>query len=439
MPCNGLSCFLRSVAAVTLWLVAGVVPLGLAADAPDGARLVASEEPGWPQWRGARRDGISTETGLLQAWPAAGPSELWRAGGLGRGYSSPIITGGTLYITGDVGEELRVFALDLAGKLKWQTTAGKAWRKSWPGSRASCVYAGGRLYLMDAFGRVACLDPTDGRELWAVDIATHFEGKLHVWGLAECLLVDGPRVIVTPVGSKALMAALDRETGDTVWTTAPIPDDKHAYASPILFERAGRRQIVSYSSGHQFGVDAETGQLLWKLPWGTGRAMIGPMPMLDGDAIITSASSIKGGITARIRLAAVAQDVTAERLWSAPVDDLHGTAVLLGGRIYSSGNRTHKGWACIDADTGNILYRSEGLARGCVIYADNRLYCLSQDGIMSLFEPGEDAFHSRGQFRLVPKPRKPDVWSHPVIWNGRLYLRYHDTLRCFDVRRGNKN
>ena len=417
-------------------LVAVVVLLGAAslhAGEPPVGKLIASKEPGWPQWRGPKRNGISDETGLLASWPEGGPKPLWTVDGLGRGYSSPIITGGALYITGDVGADLRVFAFDLQGRPKWQATNGRSWKRSVPGCRASCTYDAGRLFLMNALGRVACLDPGTGKELWSANVLERFGGKYGTWGLAECLLVDSPRVIVTPGGKKALMAALDRNTGKTLWTTEPLPGGTAAYASPILFELAGRRQIVSYSSGRIFGVDAGSGKLLWHLPWSAGAGMIGPMPVLDGDCILASSSSIKGGRTARIRLRPTADGVEAKRVWTSPLDDLHGTSILLGGRLYGSGHVSHKTWACLDARTGKTLYKADGMVKGCVIYADGRLYCLSQNGIMRLIEPTPGGFAVRGQFRLVPKPRRPDVWPHPVLHNRRLYLRYHDTLWCYDV------
>jgi len=240
-------------------LLVGLLPLACAESGTNAiVELTASPEPGWPQWRGPRRDGISRETGLLPRWPEGGPLLLWTSTNLGRGYSSPIISGGRIFLTGDVGNDLRVFALDLAGNPLWQATNGQAWKGPHPGARACCALRGGRLFHLNAHGRVACLDPATGRELWAVNVIERFGGKVPTWALGECLLVDGPRVLVTPGGSRALTAALDAKTGETVWTSEPLrmdesPDPAHervagkagetdpaGYASPILMQFADR-------------------------------------------------------------------------------------------------------------------------------------------------------------------------------------------------------
>ena len=216
-----------------------------AESAPDG--LIASPEPGWSQWRGPRRDGISDEKGLLPSWPVGGPATLWKTEGLGMGWSSPIIVGERIYLTGDVGDDLVVFALDRKGKIQWQAKNGRAWKGPYPGARACCAWSEGRLYHLNAHGRLACLDAGSGQELWAVDVLERFGGRNITWAVSECLLVDGPRVIVTPGGTKALMAALDKRTGATIWTTDPARDRPHVafFADPVAVRRpAADRQLL---------------------------------------------------------------------------------------------------------------------------------------------------------------------------------------------------
>ena len=170
-------------------------------NASDG--LIASPERGWPQWRGPRRDGISDEKGLLDEWPADGPKLLWSADHLGKGWSSPIVVDQRLYITGDIDNDLMIYCFDTDGQLVWKTKNGKAWTGSFPGARGCCVFSQGRIYNLNAHGRLACLDASDGNELWAFNILERFDAKNIPWALGECLLVDGPRLIVSPGGKKS--------------------------------------------------------------------------------------------------------------------------------------------------------------------------------------------------------------------------------------------
>jgi len=399
-----------------------------AQDAPPG-KLIASKEPGWPQWRGPRRDGISDEKGLLPSWPEGGPKLLWKAGDLGRGWSSPIVTGGSIFITGDVGDELKLYALDLEGRPTWTAANGKAWTGQYPGARSSFAFSEGSLYLMNSHGRVVCLDAATGKETWTVDALQRFEGVNILWGLAECLLVDGPRVIVTPGGKKASMAALDKKTGATVWTTEPIEKNDAGYASPILFELHGRRQLVNYSSRQIFGVDADTGRLLWKRPRPSEYIALCFTPVFCGDGVFVTTPGKNGGT--RYRLGA--RDGQVDALWDNKLDTLQGGAVLVDGRLYGSGYEGFKGWGAVDLGTGEPAVTTRELASGSVIAADGRLYCFSERGEMALVKPTPTAFEFTGRFTL-PGESKKDAWAQPVICDGRLYLRYHETLYCYDVR-----
>lgn len=421
-------------------------------------RLIPLDEPGWPQFRGPRRDAVCRETGLLQSWPKDGPPPLWEAGGIGRGYSSPTIVDGALYITGDVGNDLVIFCFDLAAAdntkgtappLKWKVTSGRAWKRSHRGARATCTYVDGRLYHMNAHGRAACLDAATGAERWAVNVLERFDGPNIRWGISECLLVDGDRVIVTPGGKKALMAALDRDTGKTVWTTPPLkftrtyrfggkeipprPDvDAAGYASPVLLAIGDRRLICRSAGQHIFCVDAETGTMVWKQKVYARHEVIGSMPVFCGDGLFFTASDVFGGHYYRVSVADGAVRFT--EAWETPVDNCHGSFVYVDGHIYGSGYRRFKPWVCLDAATGKMEYRKEDLAIGSGLWADGRLYALSQRGRLALLEPADGGFRVHGDFQFT-RERKSDCWAHPVILDGRLYLRYHARLACYDVRR----
>jgi outer membrane protein assembly factor BamB len=394
-------------------------------------KLVASREPGWPQWRGPRRDGISDEKGLLQAWPEGGPKLLWKADGLGRGYSSPIVTGGSIYLSGDVGAELHLFALDLEGKTRWKAVSGRAWTGQYPGARASCVLDEGNLYHLNAHGRAACLDAATGGERWAVDILQRFDASVILWGLSECLLVDGPRLIVTPGGKKGAMAALDKKTGETLWASAPVEEIGAGYGSTILFELGGRRHLVNCSARHVFGVDADTGRNLWQRARPSEYLALCFTPVLCGDGIYVTTPGKNGGTLYRLGVQEGPPRV--DPVWHNPLDSLHGGTVLVDGLLYGSGYEGFKGWAAVDVATGETRHTTRELPSGSVIFADGRLYCLSERGVMALLKPAPAAFEFAGRFALIDD-RKQDVWAQPVICDGRLYLRYHETLFCYDIR-----
>jgi len=395
------------------------------------AGLVASPEPDWPQWRGPRRDGISDEKGLLPSWPPEGPKRLWKIDDLGKGWSSPIIFGKRLYITGDVGDDLVIYAFNLDGTLQWKVKNGRAWKGPYPGARACCAYSEGRLYHMNAHGRTVCLDAASGQELWAVDILDRFEAKNITWALSECLLVDGPRLIVTPGGKKALMAALDKRSGRTVWTTEPLGDDQTSHCSPILFRFAGRRIIASCSSAHGFGVDADTGNLLWavplKNPYGTNVST----PVYGSDCVYYVTPYAENGRA--YRLSTEGGGIRATHVWTHPLDTVTGCGVLVDGTLFAAGYRRPKHWFAVDWQTGRTKYELKDLTTGSAIYADGRLYCLDERGTAALVSPESDGLKIEGQFRLSAK-RLRDAWAHPVLLDGRLYLRYHDTLWCYDVK-----
>lgn len=414
----------------TVWVVLLLVAPVIAA-APPADGLIASPEPDWPQWRGPRRDGISAEKGLLQEWPEGGPTVLWKTDGLGKGWSSPIIVGERLYITGDVGDDLVVFAFDHDGRVQWQAKNGRAWKGPYPGARACCAYSDGRLYNLNAHGRLICLDAGSGTELWAVDILERFKAKNITWAISECLLVDGACVIVTPGGTEALMAALDKRTGETLWKTEPLGDDKTSHSSPILFRYAGRRLIVNCSSAHGFGVDADTGNLLWTVPLSNPHGVNAATPIYgDGCVFHVTPYAEHGRL---YRLYSEGQGIAAKHMWTAPIDTVTGSGVLVNGTLYAAGYRESKWWFGLDWQTGRAKCELKELTTGAAIYADGRLYVLDEQGTAALLTPGPDDLRIAGMFRLVPE-RVRDAWAHPVLLDGRLYLRYHETLWCYDVK-----
>lgn len=429
-----LACFAVVLALPGPSRAAEVAP-GAATDAPDG--VIASPEPGWPQWRGPRRDGICHEKGLLPTWPPEGPKLLWKLDRLGTGWASPIVVNGSVYVTGDVGNDLVVYAVDLDGKPKWTAKNGAAWKGPSPGARACCAFSEGVLYHMNAHGRVAALDATTGKQLWAVDMLRRFESRNITWAMSECLLVDGPRVIVTPGGPKTLMAALDRKTGETAWMSEPIPGEIASYCSPVLFRRSGRRFLTNCSSHHAFGVDADTGKLVWAVPLRNPFGVTCSTPVYgDGGVFYATPDGPNGQL---YHILVNGPDVRAELAWRSPVDTLTGGGILTEGLLFACGCKRSKSLHAIDWTTGQTRYEARLVSgnapypSSAMVWAQGRLYCQFEEGTVAMLRPKADGFEVAGRFQVV-NATQLDAWAHPVLLDGRLYLRYHDTLWCYDVR-----
>ncbi len=413
--------------------------------APPTAQIIASPEPGWPQFRGPRRDGVSDERNLLPSWPEGGPKQLWSVGNLGRGWSSPIVVGDRIYLTGDVEGELRLFALDLQGQPVWNVAHGGSWNQQFRGARATPTFSAGRLYLLNAHGRVGCFDATTGREHWAVDVLTQFGGKNITWGLSECLLVDERAVFVTAGGSQALLVALDKETGAVLWQSAPLTDtagdgsvENASYVSPQLIHFAGRRLILGCSQRHLYCADAQTGALQWTRRFPTTYQAISTIPALIGNGVFMTAPLGRDGALFHLQPPLTPDaPIGVTDGWTSSLDTLQGGLVPVGDKLIGSFYGARKGWAAMSATTGAIVYQNSEWVKGAPLLADGRLYALCEDGWMRLLEAGPTQFHEHGHFRLAEAKR--DAWAHPVILHARLYLRYHDTLSCYDLRPARSN
>lgn len=394
---------------------------------PDGTR------PEWPQWRGPRRDGKSTETGLLKAWSRLGPPKLWTARGIGDGFASVAVAGGRIYTAGSLGTQTVVTALDLDGRQVWQTANGPAYRHGvGHGARGMPTVEGGRLYYESPHARVACLEAATGKAVWTVDLMTTYGGRQITWGLAESVLLDGDRVICCPGGPEAAMVALDKATGKARWVCKGT-GDKAGYASPILVDHGGLRQVVTMTADAAIGVHADTGELLWRFPHGNERGTNCPTPIHHGGHLFICTGARVGGVLLRMKIDG--QKAAVEEVWrTKELDNHHGGVVRVDGHLYGSAHRFNKAaWVCLEFATGKDRYIEPGVGKGSVIYADGMLYTLSEKGVLGLVPATPERHEIVSRFK--PPQRQPGpYWAHPVICDGRLYLRHHGCLHAYGVR-----
>ncbi|MCD6304028.1 MAG: PQQ-binding-like beta-propeller repeat protein [Planctomycetes bacterium] len=392
----------------------------------------------WPQFHGPNRDNKSADKGLLKAWPAGGPKRIWKATGIGEGYSSVSIAKGRIYTTGSIAGECVITALDMDGKKVWARANGRAWAGSYPGTRSTpTIAADGLLYHLSGIGSLVCLKAADGELVWSADILRRFGGRNIMWGLAESPLVFDDKVICTP-GGRAAMVALDRKTGKTIWQCKGT-GDRPGYASPILVEHKGLRQVVTVMSQSVVGVRASDGKLLWRYPHKVYADENITTPIFHDGVVIISGCGRKG--TTSLRLAVSGNECAVEKQWNNPaLDNKQGGLVLVNGRIYGYAERLNRStpWMCIDFRSGRTIFASAPVQssyryrNGCLTYADGMFYLYSDDGKMVLAKATDDGFVVTGRLRLKDPGERP-TWAHPVVCGGRLYLRHGDALSTFNV------
>ncbi len=404
--------------------------LCLALATPIGGALADAATAAWPDFHGPGRRNTSPEHNLLQEWPEAGPPRLWTNPDCGEGYGGVVVAEGLVFTAGMRGADECLFALDLDGKHVWRTTNGRAWRNASPGTRASPVWADGRLFHMNAHGRLAAFKARTGRELWAVDLTERFKARTAIWGYAEHVVVLDDRVLCMPGGTEGRVVALDAESGETLWTNTDIRYPA-AYCSPVVVTHAGMQQLLGLTQRSLVSVAVDSGKLLWSVPFVPRSPQNSLTPVFHAGHVFVAAGHRSGGALFRI----APDSRRAERVWyREDIDDCHSGAVLLNGRLYGAACRMGgKQFYCIDFLTGKTVHSDKTLGKVGLTCADGRIYCLGHRGTVSLLAPEADGFRIVSQFQLA-RTRTNTCLAHPVVADGRLYLRAGSQLHCFSIR-----
>lgn len=407
-------------------------PVNLAASASD-----------WPQWRGPQRNGISQERGLLKQWPAAGPKLLWQQDDIGDGYSTPAVVGTRLYVLSNRGFENEfVQALSTQdGKPIWTTRVGNVGNAKeffYAKARSTPTVDGNFLYALGSDGDLACLETKTGKIQWQQNIKKEFGGQPGIWAYAESPLVDGNVVVVTPGGAQATLVALNKKTGAVIWKSAVPDGDQAGYASVVIVQAGGRKQYVQFLSKGLVGVDAKTGEFLWRYKDAAkGMAQI-PTPVARAGYVYSGAMNVGGGL---VRLKLEGNGVAAEQVYFARgLPNGIGGAVLVGDYLYGTEDAKEH-LVAVEFATGKVMWQDESLGIGSVAYADGLLYLHCAKGDVALVEATPDGYHEKGRFTPPAQPKRkkqgpfPEkAWAYPVIANGRLYLRDLGTLWAYDIK-----
>jgi outer membrane protein assembly factor BamB len=286
------------------------------------------------------------------------------------------------------------------GKELWAVRIAPAHSTSWPQSKegpsATPTVDGDRLYVMGLAGNVVCLHAADGKVVWQRNLKTDFKGRSPMWDFRESPLVDGEKVICTPGGEEITMVALNKLTGETIWKSL-VPD------------RAGGGQTQNRGPGGNRPNAMQSDPVLSTLDKDQNKEL--------------SADEIDAAPTALLKL-----DKNQDgKLSEDEVSPQRGDGGNGGGYL-----------ACLDFKTGEVLWNERDsdkrrVTKGSVAFADGRIYYRTEEGPIVLIEPSRKEYLERGRFNQPERTDKP-AWAHPVVANGKLYIRDQDTLFCYDVK-----
>ena len=386
------------------------------------------------QWRGLNRNGIYYENNILKIWPQTGPELLWWSEVIGNGYAAPSITDDKLFINGEIDRVSYVFAFDLNGKQIWRTPNGNEffgtdYSASFPGARSTPTVYGGLVYACSGLGRMACFDAVTGKEKWAINMVDDLGGKLNMFGYSESLVVDDKNVYCFPGGSVTNIAALDRFTGKTVWTSKAL-GDAVSFCSPIIIKIQQRDIIVTVSHEYLMGLDVKNGELLWSLKEDSvkleGEYSNTP---LYSDGFIYGVSGVEKGIGA-YKLELSPDGKMIKEIWrNTSVKNAMGGFVKINNHLFSTSE--DKKLKCLDLRTGIVVDSLRNL-RGSLIFADNHFFCYNDNGVVNLIKVTGTKMEIVSKFKIEKGTK--EHFSHPVISNGVLYVRHGKALMAYRIK-----
>jgi outer membrane protein assembly factor BamB len=293
------------------------------------------------------------------------------------------------------------------------------------------------VYVLGARGDLLRLKLTDGKTVWSVNLKKDFGGGIPGWGYSESVLIDGENLICTPGGKSGTILALNKATGAKVWQSEDVTDSA-GYSSLVAVDVDGVRQYITQTQAAAVSVRAKDGKLLWRQDALRRAVAVVPTPIVhDGMVFITAGY---GAGSELYKLVSKDGETTAEKVYSGNkvLVNQHGGVVRIGDYVYGFSDNGGR-WVCIDykSDASDPVWQSKALDKGSLVAADGRLYCFGQKGACVLIEASAQDWIEKGRFELPAKSARPrragGIWAHPVVANGKLYLRDHELLFCFDI------
>jgi outer membrane protein assembly factor BamB len=378
------------------------------------------------QWRGKNRDGIYNETDLLKKWPESGPQLLWHFDGLGEGHTSVAIANDKVYITGMTDSTGILYIFDLQGHLLNKKAYGLEWNENFNGTRSTVNVSEGKLYIFSGRGVLMCLDEKSLEVVWSRNLLADFDGNNLKFGMTESPLITGDVIYATPGGKKNNMIAMNKHTGELIWSSVGTGKPS-TYCSPQYISDREIPVIVNAIDSSLVAFNAKTGELLWEIdqknPYG-----MSPNTPLYADGMLFSTT---GGGIGSVLLRLTDGGKSFEKVWTNEMDSKMGGVVKIGDYLYGSGEK-NRYWYCIDWKTGETKYKSNKVGTGNVIAANGMLYCYSDKGEMALVRATPDNFDLVGKFPITMGTDQH--WAHPVIYKGVLFIRHGNTLMAYNIK-----
>lgn len=373
----------------------------------------------WPQFRGPTRDGRSSETGLLREWPERGPEILWRVE-LGGGYSGIAVAGGIAFtLSSETGGE-HLLALDAAtGRERWRFRTGRNRPdEQGGGPRSTPTVAGDLVFATSAFGTLHAVETATGQPRWQVDLVRELGANIPEWGVSSSPLADGDRLYVELGGGKdKAIVALDQPTGKSIWQGG---SDSAGYASPLIVDIGGLRQLLSFGATAINALRPETGHQLWRIPWPTTFGANAAMPVFaPPDMLLFSSGYDMGAMVIRMRLDG--RQLSMDELWrNRNLRNRFSSSVVVEGFIYGFDEDTLK---CLEVATGRVRWRVRR-SHGSLTFVDGHLLVLDGSGRLFLAEASPEAWRMMGRAAIL----RGSTWNQPALANGVFFARSREQM-----------
>ena len=405
----------------------------------------------WPQWLGPQRDGIWRESGILDRFPAGGPTVRWRTP-IGSGYTGPAVTGGKVFVmdrlnsTNGPHQERLLCLNEEDGKVLWAQSYPCKFGIAFPaGPRSTPAVDGGKVYTFGALGHLACWDSATGKPLWSHEVMSEYKAKAPMWGFAGQPLVAGEKVICLAGGENACVIAFNKHTGAELWRALSAREP--GYSAPVIIDAGGRQQLIVWEPEALNSLDPETGKLYWTQPCSVKAGMSITTPRRLGEYLLVS-SFYNGSILMRL----AGDQPKAELVWQGhsdsemKTDGLHcvfGTPFIEDGCIF--GVCSYGQLRCLKLETGERIWETCAPVAGkqvrwgsaFIVKQGKRFFLWNELGDLIIAKLSRQGYEELDRAHLLEPanhdPGRNVVWSHPAFANRRLYARNDKEIICVSL------